>query len=86
MAPEQARGARNLTPAADLFSLGCVFHECLIGEPPFVGEHIAAVLMRILCEEPASLAERRTDIPSAINDLVRRMLAKDPAQRTGGGG
>lgn len=83
MAPEQARGERDLSAAVDLFSLGCVFYECLAGEPPFLGEHIAAVLVRILCEEPRPLAERRMGTPTAVSDLVQRLLVKDPARRMG---
>jgi serine/threonine protein kinase len=81
MAPEQARGVRELTPAADLFSLGCVLYECLTGEPPFSAEHIAAVLVRILFEEPVPVAQRRTGIPEGLGELLGRMLIKDPAGR-----
>jgi tetratricopeptide (TPR) repeat protein len=83
MAPEQARGERELSPAADIFSLGCVLYECLTGEPPFVAEHIAAVLVRILFEEPASVAQRRPGLPEAVSELLARMLVKDPRQRIG---
>jgi len=76
MAPEQARGTRELTPAADLFSLGCVLYECLTGEPPFSAEHVAAVLVRILFEDPVPVTQRRTGVPEALNELLNRMLAK----------
>ena len=81
MAPEQARGARELTPAADLFSLGCVLYECLAGDPPFLADHIAAVLVRILFEEPRPIAQRRLGIPGPVSDLLNRLLAKGPDQR-----
>ena len=83
MAPEQARCVRELTPAADLFSLGCVLYECLAGDPPFVADHIAAALMRILFEEPAPITQRRPGIPSAVSELLSSLLAKDAAQRIG---
>lgn len=83
MAPEQARGSRELTPAADLFSLGCVLYECLSGEPPFLAENMAAVLVRILFEEPVPVAQRRAGIPAALGELLGRLLTKDPAQRLG---
>ena len=81
MAPEQARGSRDLTPATDVFSLGCVLYECLTGQPPFVADHVAAVLVRILFEEPASIEERRPGLSPSLAALVGRILAKDPAQR-----
>ena len=46
---------RDLSTAVDLFSLGCVFYECLAGRAAVPGEHIAAVPVRILCEEPRPL-------------------------------
>lgn len=81
MAPEQARGSRALTPAADLFSIGCVLYECLAGRPPFVADHIAAVLVRILFEEPRPIEDLRPGIATALSQLLTRLLAKDPEQR-----
>jgi hypothetical protein len=86
MAPEQARGGRNIAPSADVFSLGCVLYECLTGQPPFAAEHVAAVLARILFEEPPPLGKRRPGVPAPVSALLSRMLAKDPAQRLAGAG
>lgn len=79
MAPEQVRGERNLTPAADIFSLGCILYECLAGSPPFVAEHMMAVLVCILFEEPAPIAQRRPGIPEPVSALLAGMLAKSTA-------
>lgn len=81
MAPEQARGERELMPSTDLFSLACVAYECLAGQPPFAGEHLAAVLTRILFEPPPDLRRQRPDAPEELWALLDRMLAKDPAHR-----
>src|SRR6185369_5218253 len=51
MAPEQARGGRELDARADVFALGCVLFECITGRPAFAGEHAMAILARILLEE-----------------------------------
>ena len=81
MAPEQARGEPQVGPSADIFSLGCVMYECLTGQPPFVSEHIAAVLAKILFEEAPPLQDVQPDVPSALCKLVARMLIKNPQAR-----
>ncbi len=80
MAPEQAISGRNVTSAADVFSLGCVLFECLAGRGPFAGEW-AEVLSKILLAEAPRLRELRKDIPHPIDELIARMLRKDPATR-----
>ena len=81
MAPEQARGLRELTPAADIFSLGCVLFECLTGRPPFLGSDNMALLAKILCEEPIPLRIVRPELPAELEQLVARMLAKVASRR-----
>ncbi|MBI4954640.1 MAG: protein kinase [Myxococcales bacterium] len=81
MAPEQARGERDVDARADVFSLGCVLYECLAGRPAFAGEHVVAVLAKVLLEQAPRLAELRPDLPAALDALVGRMLAKDREER-----
>ncbi|HZF54388.1 MAG TPA: protein kinase, partial [Polyangiaceae bacterium] len=81
MAPEQARGERDVRPAADVFSLGCVLYECLTGRPPFVADHVMAVLAKVLFEAPPPVADARPSTPAALVKLLNRMLAKEAAQR-----
>ncbi|MFO0574823.1 MAG: protein kinase [Polyangia bacterium] len=81
MAPEQARGQRDLRPSADIFALGCVLFECLTGRPPFSADHMVAVLAKILFEEPPPLRSVRAELPAALEALVSRLLSKDPARR-----
>src|SRR5262245_51132029 len=83
MAPEQARGERSVDARADIFSLGCVVAECLTGKQVFSGEHALAVLARILLEEAPRVSEARPEVPAALDGLIARMLAKDPAERPG---
>jgi serine/threonine protein kinase len=81
MAPEQASAQSQLTPSADLFSLGCIFYECLTGRPPFSAPHFVAALAKILFTEPEPLRSLRPELPEALEVLLQRMLAKAPAQR-----
>ncbi|HEX8704120.1 MAG TPA: protein kinase, partial [Myxococcaceae bacterium] len=81
MAPEQASSQADITPAVDIFSLGCVVYECLTGQTPFHAPHVAAIMAKILYANPEPLRVLRPELPSGIQLLVDRMLAKEPSQR-----
>src|SRR5262249_17120956 len=66
---------------ADVFALGLVLHEMLAGTPAFAGESPLALLYSIANQEPRPLRGARPDLPEAVEDLVRRMLDKNPAAR-----
>jgi serine/threonine-protein kinase len=80
MAPEQIR-ALDVTPAADVYSLGCVVYECLSGDPPFADRDGVDVLRSHLHDEPPDLCDRRAGIPDDVGWAVARALQKEPARR-----
>lgn len=80
MAPEQVRG-ESVDMQADIFSLGVVAYELLAGRNPFRAETLAASVFKILSDEPGSLIKRVPDLPSTLEDLVFRALAKQSAKR-----
>ncbi|MEP7125323.1 MAG: protein kinase [Byssovorax sp.] len=81
IAPELVQGPPSHDPRTDLFSLGCVLFECLTGVPAFEGTHPMAVLAKLLLQEAPRVRQHRPDVPEALDDLVARMMAKDPARR-----
>ncbi len=85
MAPEQARGSAIVDARADIFSLGVMIFECLTGQLPFAAHHLPAILAKILFENPPHVRERRADVSEALDDLVTRMLSKDPDDRPADG-
>ncbi len=85
MAPEQAGGARDVGPRADVFALGCVLYECLAGRPAFAGEHVMALLAKILLEDAPRVREARPDAPRALDELVAHMTSKAPEARPADG-
>jgi tetratricopeptide (TPR) repeat protein len=86
MAPEQARGDRDVDAPADVFSLGCLLFECLTGRPPFSGQHVMATLAKVLFEEAPRVSELWPDVPPALDEIVSRMLHKEPTERYRDGG
>jgi eukaryotic-like serine/threonine-protein kinase len=85
MAPEQARGAKEIDARADVFSLGCVLFECVTSVPAFVGDNVAALLAKILLEDSPRILDHRKDAPPALDDLCSRMLSKHPGARPADG-
>jgi class 3 adenylate cyclase/tRNA A-37 threonylcarbamoyl transferase component Bud32/tetratricopeptide (TPR) repeat protein len=81
MAPEQARGASDLDGAADRYALGVIVFELLTGALPFHGEGSLAVLMAQLHEEAPAASSIRPTLPSAVDDVLKKALAKDRAAR-----
>jgi YVTN family beta-propeller protein len=80
VAPEVIEG-KELTAAADLYSLGCLLYECLAGEPPFHKDSEFAVLWAHVNESPPKLSERRPELPEEIDAVVAKALAKAPEKR-----
>ena len=81
MAPEQAMGQKEITPKADIYALGCVLYEMLVGEPPFTGPTAQAIVARVVTEQPRALALQRHTIPPHVEAAVLRALEKLPADR-----
>jgi WD40 repeat protein len=80
VAPEQIAG-EEIDGRADVYSLGCVLYECLVGQPPFRGESEVAVVFAHLETESPRPSEKRPELPSALDGVVARALAKDPQDR-----
>ncbi len=81
MAPEQARALRDIDPRADVYALGCVVFRCLTGRLPFEGDDALSVLAKILLEPTPRLRQLAPSAPPALEDLVARMLSKEPDGR-----
>ena len=81
LAPEQVNEEHPVDGRSDVFALGCVLFECLVGRPAFVAEHVLALLGKILREDPPRLRQLVPHASSDIEDLLAAMLAKDPAAR-----
>ncbi|MEK8143877.1 serine/threonine-protein kinase [Streptomyces sp. M10(2022)] len=80
MAPEQFEGSL-VTQAADLYALGCMLHEMLLGNPPFMGNTAFDFRDKHVNQEPTPVRLLRSDVSEALARLVDRLLAKNPADR-----
>jgi serine/threonine protein kinase/beta-lactam-binding protein with PASTA domain len=83
--PEQAQGSQP-DPRSDLYSLGVVMYEMIVGEPPFVGDNAIAVAYKQVHDQPVALRTREPDISPAFNAIVMKCLEKDPLRRYGSAG
>jgi serine/threonine-protein kinase len=81
LSPEQAGGEKDLDGRSDLYSLGCVLHEMLAGQPPFTGPTVESLVHQHLSAEPPSVTAIRPSVPGWVVAALERSLAKTPADR-----
>ncbi|REK25292.1 MAG: serine/threonine protein kinase [Planctomycetota bacterium] len=82
MAPEQIRGETGrIGNQTDLYALGCILYEMLVGRPPFQGATFAQIFDQHLKDDPVPLAELDPSLPKSLCDIVMQCLAKNPYQR-----
>jgi serine/threonine protein kinase len=80
LAPELIEGG-EATRASDVYALGCVLYECLVGRPPFAGRALAEIAFAHLAEPPPAAHELRPDLPADVGAALLSALAKNPAER-----
>ncbi len=83
MSPEQASGDQEVGARSDVYSLGCVLYEMLVGDPPHTGSTAQAVLARILTETPSAPSAVRAAVPPNVEGAVLKALERLPADRFG---
>jgi serine/threonine protein kinase len=81
MSPEQAMGERTIDARSDIYALGAVTYEMLVGEPPFTGPSVQAIVARVMSEEPRGLTQQRKSVPADVDDAILQALEKLPADR-----
>jgi serine/threonine protein kinase/tetratricopeptide (TPR) repeat protein len=80
MSPEQTRGEKA-DHRSDIWSLGVVIYEMIVGRRPFQGEYDQSVMYSIMNEEPQPMTALRTGVPMQLEQIVNKALAKSPDER-----
>jgi eukaryotic-like serine/threonine-protein kinase len=81
MSPEQAMGEREITAASDVYALGCVTYEMLVGEPPFTGPTAQAVVAKMMTDDPRPPSELRRTVSPQLDTIVLTALERLPSDR-----
>jgi serine/threonine-protein kinase len=81
MSPEQAAGDREIDGRSDIYSLGVVGYQMLVGELPFHAPTVPGILMKHITERPPLVTDKRPEVPEDLAACVMRSLEKDPDDR-----
>jgi serine/threonine protein kinase len=80
LSPEQGRG-ETVDVRSDIYSVGCMLFELVVGEPPFSGDSALSIVVQHISDAPAPPSAANADISGDIDSIVLKALAKDPADR-----
>ena len=80
MSPEQVRGGR-VDAGGDIWAVGCTLYELLTYKKPFQTENVTAFMIAVMSQEPTPIHELRPDLPTELDDVLRRALKKDRTER-----
>jgi serine/threonine-protein kinase len=81
MSPEQAMGDRETDARSDVYSLGAVLYEMLVGDPPYTGSTAQAIVAKVITEKAPPVTALRDTVPEHVSAAIAKALAKLPADR-----
>lgn len=81
MSPEQATGDRVIDGRSDIYSLGAMLYEMLVGDPPHTASTAQALIAKVVTDKPRSVRASRPSVPEHVDAAVERALEKLPADR-----
>ena len=81
MSPEQINGFSNVTPATDIYAMGCIAYEMFTGDVPFSHAELMPLLMMHMTKPPVPPSQHNPNIPPPLEKMILKLLEKDPANR-----